>query len=158
MFQTVTGKSFGTKDFRAALENGVLLCEWVSIYYVKMLQVAISFFPSWPVVWIKCQQCFKLCVYIYIFFYTCLEAVLPSCGKHPLSRSTYSMHTCLSWNIMLTLWPLISFVGYNALSINGLSLYLMQGGVARDCDGGTQLFIYSLFCFACFMLRNNCEP
>lgn len=28
-FQEVTGKSFGCNDFRAALENGVLLCEWV---------------------------------------------------------------------------------------------------------------------------------
>uniref|UniRef100_A0A8C2UAC2 LIM domain 7 n=1 Tax=Coturnix japonica TaxID=93934 RepID=A0A8C2UAC2_COTJA len=29
-FQTVTGKSFGTKDFRAALENGVLLCDLIN--------------------------------------------------------------------------------------------------------------------------------
>ncbi|OXB66943.1 hypothetical protein ASZ78_014104 [Callipepla squamata] len=28
--QTVTGKSFGTKDFRAALENGVLLCDLIN--------------------------------------------------------------------------------------------------------------------------------
>ncbi|XP_048789251.1 LIM domain only protein 7 isoform X10 [Lagopus muta] len=28
--ETVTGKSFGTKDFRAALENGVLLCDLIN--------------------------------------------------------------------------------------------------------------------------------
>ncbi|KAJ7404780.1 LIM and calponin like proteiny domains-containing protein 1-like protein [Willisornis vidua] len=28
--EAVTGKSFGTKDFRAALENGVLLCDLIN--------------------------------------------------------------------------------------------------------------------------------
>lgn len=96
-------------------------------------------FLAW-LFWVKCQQCIKL----YGFFILVWKLFfLPMANVHflDLCIPCVVQHIYLSWSIVLILWPLLSFIAYNALSATGLSLQLMQGGVASDCDGSTQLLI-----------------